>query len=445
MADVLDQLLTLNIVAQTAGITRRGFGTPLIAAYHTVFPERARVYTDPADMITDGFTAGSAAYRAAQAIMSQVPAPPSFIVGRLEETPNAHVETLTPTVVEGATYTLELADADGVAAEYEYTAGVGDTPTDICDAFRTAIGAGGQDVTPSGTATLVLTGDNAGEVFALAASDDANGQLWARANSTADPGMATDLAAIKAYNDSWFGLIVDNQSPAIINATAAWAETNRKLFGFTTSEDDAKNGAAGGGDVLDAQATASRAFAFGLYSERPHEYSAAALMGRIFPLDPGKASWAYKTLGNVTASRLTATQRANIEAKNGNWYLSGAGRAITFDGKTGLDYIDSTRTIEWLRARVQEAWFLYIANADKVPYTDKGIGGFEAVLRAIWAEGVANEALNDDLEVTVPLAANVSAGDKTARQLTGFKFKGTVQGAIHTLAVTGTISSAAAA
>lgn len=445
MSDALNNLVQVSISAQTAGITRKGFGTPLIATYHDVFPERVRAYTDPGDMITDGFTAGHAAYRIASAIMSQVPAPPSFLVGRCAETPVPHVETFTPTAVEGVTYYVDLADADGVVVTYEYECTTGKTATDICGALVTAINLEAPDVTASGTSTLVLTGDNDGEVFAARAYtsiSSADQLLWGRVNSTADYGIATDLAAIAAVRNDWFGLIVDNQSELIINAAAAWAETNRKLLAFTSGDTLGITGAAAGGDVFDDQEVASRAFTFGVYSDSPHEHAAAALMGRIFPLKPGQATWAHKTLRNVSAQELSATHRSNLEAKNGNWYCSVSGKAITFPGMTGLDFIDVSRTVEWVKTRWQEDVFLALSNADKQPFTDKGIGAVEAAMRGVWIEGIGNGALNDDLALTMPLADDVSAADKAARTLTGVKANGTVAGAIHTVEIQGTISAA---
>jgi hypothetical protein len=442
MSDALNSLVQISISVQTAGITRTGFGKPLIAAYHTVYPEVVREYTDAGDMLTDGFLVGDAAYIIASQIMAQQPAPPSFLVGRLAETPNAMVETLTPTVVVGITYSVELADTDGVAATYEYTAVGGDTATDICDALRTAIGSN-HDITASGTTTLVLTGDNIGEVFSLHAYTDTDPTtfLWARANSTADPGIATDLAAIKVVDDTWFGLCIDNPSTAIISSAATWCETNRKLLGFTTGDTDAATGALAGGDILDLRKTANQAFSYGLYSDQPHERGAEALMARIFPLDPGRATWAHKTLRSVSSVPMSATHRGLIESKNGNWYQTTAGKSITFPGKTGLDFIDVTRTVEWVKARMQEEIFLILTNEDKKPYTDKGIGSIEGAIRSVWDEGRGNGALNDDLTVTVPAAVDVSSADKLARLLSGVKFTGTVTGAIHTVQVQGTISA----
>lgn len=442
---LLDQLLTVNIVPQTPGLTRRGFGTPLIAAYHTHGPERVRVYTTPADLLADGFSVGDATYLAAQAIMSQVPSPAQFMVGRLAQTPATHTELLTPTAQNGTTYTLELADSDGIATTFEYTSDTDATAAEIVDALVAAVNADSAlaiTATDNSDGTLTLAADTAGQVFSLTATDNATGHLWARRNQTSDPGMATDLAEIEEANDTWFGLIVDNPSEAIVNAAASWAETHRKLLGFTTGDSAAKTSAPGMGDVLDDQAQANRAFTYGLYSERPHQYSAAALMGRMFPLDPGSGTWAYKTLRNTNASRLTATQRANIEGKNANWYLDVNGRAITYQGKTGLgDFIDVTRTVEWVKARIQEGLFEVLTGAPKVPFTDKGIAAVEAVIRAVWEEGIAHNALNDDLVVNVPRAVDVPLGDRANRLLSGVSFSGTVQGAIHRARILGTLGA----
>ncbi len=440
----LDSLVQVTIVSQTAGVTRQGFGVPLIAAYHTAWPERVRTYTKPADMLTDGFTAGHAAYRAAQALKSQVPCPPLFKVGKLTSTPNAQVETLVPTAANLTKYSLDIADEDGTLVTFNFTSDGTATVAEIVGALLTAVNAdAGLAVTASGGVTdLVLTADVAGRVFALRAYDNGSGHLWTRTLTAADPGYATDLAAILVADPAWFGLTIDLPSDPIVGAVASWAESNRKLFGFTTGDTACKTAAVGGGDVIDDRKTANQAFSWGIYSDRPYEHAAAGLLGRMLPLDPGRGTFAHKTLRGVSTVPLTPTHVTNLEGKNGMWYQQVGGKGITFPGKSGSgEWLDVTWTIEWLKARLQEEWFHYLTKGDKVPFTDKGIAGGEAVIRSVWDEGVRNDALNDDLVVTVPKAKDVSAVDRANRVLSGVSFSGTVQGAIHTLQIQGKVAA----
>ena len=73
--------------------------------------------------------------------------------------------------------------------------------------------------------TLRLTANAPAKFFGL--------QIYNRAALSgaldhADPGIATDLAAIKLAYNSWYGLVTGGfNSEALINAAAAWVESRR--------------------------------------------------------------------------------------------------------------------------------------------------------------------------------------------------------------------------
>lgn len=440
----LNDLVKVTIVAQTAGVARKNFGVPLIAHYHSVFPERVRTYSEPQEMIDDGFDVGDAAVRAASAIMAQVPRPSSFKVGRMATTPVAHVETLVPTVVVGAKYTVELADNDGVVQTFTYTAESGDTATDICDAFRTAIAAATIDITASGTVTLVLTGDNAGEVFYCYATDDADeGRNWTRTCTNADPGIATDLAAIAAYDPSFFGLIVTNPARAVQNAARTWAGTNRRLLAVTTGDTDLRDSIEP--NVGDDFKTANTAFGFVLYSDRPQEFLAAGLMGRQFALNPGSSTYALKTPKEVSSVPLSETHKNNILDANANIFVVEGGKAVTLNGTTGSgEFIDVTHGICALEARLQEETWLALTSNEKLGFTGKDIGVLENVANGVLGlfAGENYNFLDPTSIVITPIkAAAVPAGDRAQRSLkNAIRFSARIQGAIHDLEISGTLT-----
>ena len=77
----LNDVTRVTISRETAMPTQIGFGTPLVMAYHTKFPERVREYESVDDMLDDGFTVNDPAVLAVQAIFSQSPRPASALVG----------------------------------------------------------------------------------------------------------------------------------------------------------------------------------------------------------------------------------------------------------------------------------------------------------------------------------------------------------------------------
>ena len=67
--------------------------------------------------------------------------------------------------------------------------------------------------------------------------------------------------------------------------------------------------------------------------------------------------------------------------------------------------------------------------------------GGERVLRARMQGGVdANFLVENSIVVTVPLAADVSAGDKAARELRDVEFTAQLAGAVHKTFIDGTLT-----
>ncbi len=438
----LDSLVAVSIVAKSKGLSRAGFGVPLVAHYHTKWPERVRAYDSQQGMLDDGFAAGDAAVRAVGTILAQIPNVAKVKVGRMATAAVAHVETLVPTAVSLNKYILTLADNDGVLTDYTFTADATATVAEICAAFVSAVnGDTGITVTASGGVTeLVLTGDVAGEVFYCRAWDQAaNGHNWKRTCTNADPGIATDLAAINGADADWYGLIVTNPARACQSAAAVWAETNRKLLGITSGDTDVRDTIAPNiaKDVKDA----AQAHTYVLYSDRPQEFGAAGIMGQSFPLDPGSRTWAHKTVANVSSVELSATHVGNIEALNANWYRNVAGANIFFPSKTGSgEYIDITHGIDWLKARVQEELFLLLLNNEKIPFTDQGAIAIEAAIRGPLQVAANNNFIKPDFVITVPRPSALTAADKAARTWTGITFSAVLTGATHKMTIKGTLT-----
>ena len=64
-------------------------------------------------------------------------------------------------------------------------------------------------------------------------------------DETADPGIVADLTAIRLADPDWYGLGLDSNSKAEVEAAAAWAEAEQIIFGSNTADTEVVQGLAG--------------------------------------------------------------------------------------------------------------------------------------------------------------------------------------------------------
>ena len=107
-----------------------------------------------------------------------------------------------------------------------------------------------------------------------------------------------------------------------------------------------------------------------------------------------------------------------------------------------LTFIDITRSVDFLRARLQEFIYAQLANLDKIPFTDEGVAVIEAEVRAVLQLGIGQGILaaNPEPVITVPRVADVSFSDKASRLLPDVEFEATLAGAIHSVQIEGVVS-----
>lgn len=127
----LSDIVDVVISATTATPTRTGFGTPLIAAYHTKYTDRVRTYNKPNDLLGDGFLVSDDAYLAATALKAQNPSVKSFKLGRLAltTTDTLTLQVLDATVGDAVTFDLEGHSFDYAIVLPSFLAASGDTLT----------------------------------------------------------------------------------------------------------------------------------------------------------------------------------------------------------------------------------------------------------------------------------------------------------------------------
>lgn len=436
----LDSIVSVNISLAASSVSRAGFGTPLIAAYHNAYPDRVRSFSSLTEAASAGHTAGSPIYRALTVAFSQNPRPPIVKVGRRASAPTQIVRLTPVDTTPGVAYSVRIVLPTRLASTATYTVQAADTVALIVDGLKTAIDGLGLNLTTSDDTThLTVTADNAGELFSYTVNPGCRFH-----NTTADPGLAADLTAINAADDDWYGLAIDSNSGAENLVAATWAEANSKLAVL----DSADTLITVTGDTTHHFYTASQT----AYERAGFVYSAAGgslsyaglgLLANRLPTDPGKSTWGYKRISGVQADVLSSSQTAAIEAVNGNYYVQTRGLNFLRDGTVASgQFFDVRRTIDLIRARIQENVLSLIVNNEKIPFTDSGIELVKAeILATITREVGKGIAADPAPTVTAPRKGSISTANITARNLPDVEFSATLSGAIHTVSITGKVSA----
>lgn len=433
MANEIDGIVTVTIDANTASPLGESFGKLLIVGFHTRFPERVREYTSLAGMIADGFATTDAMYRAVQTAFSQSPRPASVLVGRLT-TGSVQLQTLTPIVQNNRTYSMNI---DGFPVSF--TSDATATNLEIVAGLAAAINATAVQVTATGTTSLILTADTAGDVFFVEypAAD------WTSQNTTPDTsGIAAQIAAIQGENDTWYAVAMDSWGRAEVSALAAYIETQKKIFVAVTSDSDVI--AAGTGDISSALKALNYDNTSLWFSRNPHQYLNVAIAASMLTTQPGSATWKFKTLEGVSADAYTPTELGRLQSKNANHYITAAGVSYTAEGvASGGEFIDTVVFIDWLANEIQIAIFTSLLNLPKVPLTDPGIAVVENALRGALMRGAAAGGIDGSdpsaVVVVVPKARALSPADRAARRLTGVTWSAPLAGAAHSVVVAGNL------
>lgn len=461
MADLNPIVLDVTVIVGASGITTQGFGTPLIAARGLGggFTERLRRYTSASAANNDA-DLGAAAQAAVSAAFAQPRSVSQVAVGRVEADAAQVIDfTVTGDSVNDDSYTITI---NGIS--FNYTEAGGGT---LAANVAAALGAGlagvlvGEAVTVSWLGAVVtVTADVAGTAFDYSSTFVAGAGSSSGLTETIDTAnvsIATELQAIADADPDWYGLTLLSRLAIDIERAAGWVESSTPPRLFFAQSSDPDNLTAAGTSILDTLKTLSYKKTHGAYHFDDDEYPDIALMSAFLSVNPDSATTTAnnKTLAGVTPhtpqtgnpNTVTATQLANLLAKNGNIYgiLQGAGS--TYKGRTSFGILVSTAlSADWVKARIEEdiaALLLRKSNSgSRVTMSDPGIGEVASQMTDAVERGYKNVTpphfIGGTETYAIPLLKDVPPADRAAGAITlGFTIE--EAGEIQSVTINGTV------
>lgn len=436
----IDKHVDVQISKETATVSRVGFGTPAILTYHTVFPQVARTFGGLDEMVSAGFATTDIAYKLAAAMFAQSPRPTQVVVGR-RATPHQRNVKLTPRNAYALTdYTITINGTD-----FTFTTDATPTVAEITAGLETLIDAGSENVkaTDNTTSINVTSADapggtpTAGVPFVV----EFDRLQWSFIDETTDVGIATELTTLQGFNDDWYGLVADCWGADEIEALATAIESAGPKIYVAETQDTGVISPVSSDIASTLQGLALDRTAI-IFNSDIDASPAAGWLGLQLPTTPGSTTWKFKTLATVAADALLTGGIANADGKNANTYTTAGGINITAEGVMASgEFIDVTRFVDWLTARIKENVFRALAINPKIPYTNAGIQAIVAEVEGVLRQGVFNGGINgdEDIIVTAPLASEVDANDKASRILPDITFIATLAGAIHKTVIRGKV------
>jgi len=435
----------LSVTVNSAVVVNTVPGPEAEATISRTASARIRFYASLVEVAVD-FAETDPEYIAAGECFAQLITPSSIAIGRKNSaTLDVVTITLDSTLVAGDVFG---ADINGVAlagagltfaateaATMAAIAAVIELLASVTTCTATDVGAVGF------VNTLTITGVAATDIVV---TDEAiTGGVTILVVARIDGESYTQaLNKIVQESDDWYALAIESRTDTDILLVAAWIETQVKLFALASSDTDIL----GTGTVDIAGQLKALNYDRAVYSFRGDaatKFFEFGWYGKMLPTDPGSATWMFKTIIGEVASVLTSAERTNALAKNCNIYHSSGGVDITEEGKVASgEYIDIIRGLDWLQMRMMEKIFGHLVNRPKIPFTDAGIAGVEADVRAILDLGIAKGLVAETpaYTVTVPSASAVSIANKIARNLPDVTFQATLAGAIHHVTISGIVT-----
>jgi hypothetical protein len=460
MPEVSD-LVSISITLESQAATRAGFGTLLIAGDSDKLPTKdVVVLTFDAQLVASNSIAGN---------VDGVAITP-VVFNTNHDTTIA--DLITELLLASGIGTAVASDVGAVGYDNTVTCTATNIDTVLTlDSFVVTLGASQPTITIVRTPfRRTKTYTTLAEVAVdFATTDPEYKAASAFFSQTPNPGTlkigridsgndwSDELTLIEAIDNDWYGLVITDRTIVDQTDVAAWVKTRTKLFAIGTADANVLNSGVST-DMASVIQTAENDRAFVLYNENAGTtYPEAAWMADGFSRDPGSQTWMYKTLVGVTASpSITTAQRAAAFAKNANLYESYGGSDITRNGNvgfssvTGAEFIDVTRSVDWLESDMASRIFTLLASSPKVAYTNEGLGAIEGQIRASLDIAIKNNVLRadpdsysgQDYRVTRSDVNDISAAERAARNVPAgaITFDSKLAGAVHTVAITGVVA-----
>jgi hypothetical protein len=432
-------VVQVNITLNDAVPKSPDFGTPILIAHSNGAFTGLKTYTTDSDGLAaledDGVGQDSAIYKILAAFAAASPGVPNLKVWA-RASANVQTVDLTPTITtEGHVYLIRINSVD-----VTYTNGAAETVNTICDALEALIDAiPGVVATPdNATATkLILTRAVSAERFTI----NSVSKGFTILDTSADAGIATDLANALLEDQNWSHVILDSNCKAEIVAAHTWCVTNKKLLWAHCLDNNMLTNETT--DTAGTLVTGTAKSVALLHSQDTETQGVFSGVASYLTFHPGLGNlkmWSLIALG--TPRNITPTEQSFALAKGVIVFTRVGGVPVFNNNATpGTRKVATTQCLYYLESQMQSRVLTLFITQPKVAFSPTGISQIESVMRAFLKEEEdAGMLLAGSSDVQPKLYADTTVQQRAAGLLDSMKFSTTLEVSIDTVIINGTVS-----
>lgn len=428
--------IIINLVDLTQGITRQGFGLPLL---YTPVSDVAYVEYGSLASLKEASPALDADIIAmAEKLFAQEPIIEKCAVYGVDNTMDKGKGTATAGTSSSITLAADTSKADdffNAGILYIY-AGKGAGQWRVISAFV------GSTNVASVSANFSITPDDTSKYAIFNASTIAGA-------------IEDDFEALSLDGDmNWYFLLSNVRTSTTCPTTmpkqlSLTADTYKKMYVVEFNNETAVNLTANTDAIAFASASANGGDSdrvVVMVTDKFQEYIDCALIGRMATFKPAGATWKFKNLTRISGTAFKDGDVANMHAGFVNTYVTKFGVKQTSEGLTTSSkkvFADIRILKDYITARMSEDIGQMFINTPKIPYDASGIQKVASVLEGCFGKFYTEGLIAIDetgmplYTLIMPKLSSIDSVDKANRKLTGITFTATLAGAIHKVEITG--------
>jgi hypothetical protein len=260
--------------------------------------------------------------------------------------------------------------------------------------------------------------------------------------------LIADIEELQETQNDWYVFLTDQDGDYFVTALAAFAKASEpseaeqgagiedyRKFYFGQTDNRALAGNFGRSAIVYTD------------TELLNEEADAAYLGNVGPFCPRSVTWKFKRPQDITLPDITFAQREALEEANINFLTTEYKKqymknGVCWDG----EFIDVQMGADYIAYHMREGLYeVFLAN-EKVPYTDEGFsivaGAVFATLNRATALGIiATDPENEAgiFIVNVPRRADATDDEARSRRMPDIVWEALLEGAVHSVKVTGTL------
>ena len=442
----LNTIVSVSVSRTSAVVSVAGFGTPAVVAQFlttkTTAPfSRSRYYASLAAMISDGWVVGDCVYDAAAQMFSQSPAPSKILVGRLDSSDATVSAGLAAIQQENSDwYSFSLVGRYSCLVTLSGALVTGN----VINSTVHGITVGSVTFTTDHATTMNAWKTNI--QTALNTAGYPTSTVNVAGNTISITQIGRDIVPVVATvtagaSQATATYSYTNDQTGILSA-AAWTETQMKIMGVSDADVQVITAGETTNNIASKLKALNYTRTYVMYHALPAEYIECAWMANELATTVGASSWAYDTLKGVTVDGLSNVAESTVYGKNANAYTLTAGVNVTRNGQCeDGGFVDIIRGIDWIKTNIQAGIFTQLIATGKIPYND--IGGvivqsaILGVLKTAESMGILQTGSSTCI---VPKFSTIGTTDRATRNFPSVTFSGVLQGAIQTVAISGTLT-----